>query len=1376
MATSNQQVSVALAQAVLPEGNPGDTPTQFDFVVTRSGETGAELSVGWEIQVAGTDPAEVNDLAPGQLTAGTVNFDAGEEQQTVSVFIAGDSAVEADEQFTLTLDANGLPAGTTLGTASAVATISNDDPTTVFISPSLAQAFDEGNPGGNPATFSYTLTREGDLNQELTVNWQVTPQGDFAVDVDDFGGSLPNGSVTFEAGASEANTPITFAASTDSAVEPDEQFQVELSLAASAPAGTLLQLEEVGGRIVNDDVLPPPEVSIADHSQAEGNEGTTDFTFTVSRTGDTTDEVTVDWAISLSGEADSGDFPLSQTANGQVTIPANETSTDLTLQVQGDALVEGNETFTVTLSNPTVGTLGQATATGTIENDDVLPPPEVSIADHSQAEGNEGTTDFTFTVSRTGDTTDEVTVDWAISLSGEANSGDFPLSQTANGQVTIPANETSTDLTLGVLGDALVEGNETFTVTLSNPTLGTLGQATATGTIENDDAAPPQGPVVTIEPVGSVIEGDVATTTPVTITLNRTSDNEDDLAQKTTVILSIEGITGVEDSAEGEDFVIRGGADTLPFQQKVVFQRNETTATETINVVGDRSFEPDERFIVKVLEVSNGTIGEPSEVEGTIVTDEQQVNVALVEPVLPEGDGQPGETPTQFEFVISRTGKTDESLDVKWDLVATEADPAGSQDFVEGQDITGMVSFLAGDTEKTVTVGIHGDTELEKDEFFKLRIKDDEFPDNAFLGQKEAVATIDNDESSVLIDPSLALEVVEGDSPDTAATFSYQLVRTGDTDKALTVSWAVKPREGADNPVDAEDFIDDALPAGAVTFAPGENGQDTPIGFSFQAKTDTVAEFDEDFQVELSLPPEDTGGTTLESPEVLGTNLDDDTGRLTISPPSKSLIEGDSGDQTPYTFTVTRSENFTGTATVKYTLKNTTTDESDFVPGQDFEDTLEFEDGDPAEKSITINVAGDFDFEGNETFEVSLTEPSPNVSIDPAQATAIGEIENDDQQVNVDLEDNIYSWSEGDPDSAESTFFAFNVTRTGKTEESLDVQWELVTTEPNPIDFATDLDPEQVTTGTVSFAPNVLEQTVWVEILGDYVIEEDEKFTLRLKSEGLPPNTSLRMAQVTATVRNDDALPEVYIGERGSPAPLFEGDEGSQAVTFTVSREGDPVRMSQPSSVEWEVDFANSTADENDLTGPLSGTVDFAPGGTQQEITVNVLGDLEIEPSESLWVRVFNPDDNASIGDGSQAYDTDRGELVILDDDITPPVLSFDPDSLNDGFEKIEGDEGLTAYTYPVLRAGNLKVRTTVDWQVTGGKDFMMAKSNDFVDGVFPSGTLTFEPGDERKDITVNVVGDTRAENPGGGTVQRDSVKPDGRDTRPVIRGVWHHL
>ena len=111
-----QQVSVTLDQAIRPEGNPGDQPTQFDFLVTRSGTTDEPLDVDWELRLAGTDPAEVNDFAPEQPTSGTVSFDAGVEQQTVSVFIAGDLSVELDEQFELALDANGLPEGTTLET------------------------------------------------------------------------------------------------------------------------------------------------------------------------------------------------------------------------------------------------------------------------------------------------------------------------------------------------------------------------------------------------------------------------------------------------------------------------------------------------------------------------------------------------------------------------------------------------------------------------------------------------------------------------------------------------------------------------------------------------------------------------------------------------------------------------------------------------------------------------------------------------------------------------------------------------------------------------------------------------------------------------------------------------------------------------------------------------------------------------------------------------------------------------------------------------------------------------------------------------------------------------------------------------------------
>ena len=106
-------------------------------------------------------------------------------------------------------------------------------------------------------------------------------------------------------------------------------------------------------------------------TQPEGNSGTTDFTFTVSRSGDTTGTTDVDFAITL-GDTDAADF--SGNTSGTVSFAANETTQTITLQVAGDTDAEPDETFTVTLSNPTNdATITTATADGTIQNDDGVP-------------------------------------------------------------------------------------------------------------------------------------------------------------------------------------------------------------------------------------------------------------------------------------------------------------------------------------------------------------------------------------------------------------------------------------------------------------------------------------------------------------------------------------------------------------------------------------------------------------------------------------------------------------------------------------------------------------------------------------------------------------------------------------------------------------------------------------------------------------------------------------------------------------------------------------------------------------------------------------------------------------------------------------------
>ena len=61
-----------------------------------------------------------------------------------------------------------------------------------------------------------------------------------------------------------------------------------------------------------------------------------------------------------------------------------------------------------------------------------------------------------------------------------------------SGTVTFAAGQTAKVITINVSGDTVVEANEQFTVTLSSASGASIGTATATGTITNDDAALPQ--------------------------------------------------------------------------------------------------------------------------------------------------------------------------------------------------------------------------------------------------------------------------------------------------------------------------------------------------------------------------------------------------------------------------------------------------------------------------------------------------------------------------------------------------------------------------------------------------------------------------------------------------------------------------------------------------------------------------------------------------------------------------------------------------------------------------------------------------------------------------------------------------------------------
>lgn len=114
--------------------------------------------------------------------------------------------------------------------------------------------------------------------------------------------------------------------------------------------------------------------------------------------------------------------------------------------------------------------------------------PALRISDVSLAEGNSGQTAFVFTVTLSQPSKQRVSVDFTTA-DGTATAG--PDYQAAAGTLTFGPGQTSKTITVLVNGDNDPERNEWFAVNLSGASHASLADATATGWIANDDAAPP---------------------------------------------------------------------------------------------------------------------------------------------------------------------------------------------------------------------------------------------------------------------------------------------------------------------------------------------------------------------------------------------------------------------------------------------------------------------------------------------------------------------------------------------------------------------------------------------------------------------------------------------------------------------------------------------------------------------------------------------------------------------------------------------------------------------------------------------------------------------------------------------------------------------
>ncbi len=226
----------------------------------------------------------------------------------------------------------------------------------------------------------------------------------------------------------------------------------------------------------------PASFSIDDVDLDEGDAGQTVFSFTVTRDHNL-HAATVDYATADDSAGAGSDY-ISQ-ALQTLDFPADGAlSQTVAIQVQGDALVEADETFFVNLSNPSVATIADDQGQGAIRNDDSA---QLTVADVAQSESDGGMT-FTATLSNPVDAA--VSVD-ASTQDGTALTTDNDYAAVSGQTLEFAAEETVQMFTVTINDDAKVEADETFLVTLSNlvdggrdVTPGSDGE----GSIENDDA------------------------------------------------------------------------------------------------------------------------------------------------------------------------------------------------------------------------------------------------------------------------------------------------------------------------------------------------------------------------------------------------------------------------------------------------------------------------------------------------------------------------------------------------------------------------------------------------------------------------------------------------------------------------------------------------------------------------------------------------------------------------------------------------------------------------------------------------------------------------------------------------------------------------
>jgi uncharacterized delta-60 repeat protein len=1218
-------ISMSLASVSISE-----SAATLNITATRTVASVGAVSVSFA--TADGTAAAGSDYTAASGTLSWANLEAG--SKTMSITVLDDAIEETDETFVVTLS---NPTGSVqLGTATTTVTIEDND--------------------ANPGTLRFTVATRDVSEAAATVQ----------IDVERFGGSLgevtvayatadgtalaggdyttTSGTLTWIDGARDTRSfsvPIV----NDTAREGDETFVLTLSNPTGGAVLGTPSTETV--TITNDDAANGLlGFSVSNASVTEG----TDVDLTVTRTAGSYGAVDVNYYTSNSSATAPDDYAE---ATGTLSWSDGDTSSRLvTVTTVDDETDEPAELFYVVLSEPTGGAdIGTGSVLVTLEDNDTGPPGTLRVLTATASVG-EANTQMSVTVTRTGGASGPASVDFTtqddtaaagqdyVAASGTLNWGDF--------------DSNSKSITIQLTDDTVDEPDETFFVLLSNATGATLDAAadTTTVTIVDNDLPPVPG-ILAVTGPASVSEA----AGNITYTFSRTGGTDGEVGLSYT--------TTADTATAGEDFTAASGTLTWADGDGV-------SKTVAVTIIDDAVDEPNEAFSMDISDPTGGaSLGNASRT--TLILD----NDVSGPGTLSIGGASVYETVGNAILSVYRSDGFDGAISV--DYVTTQDTALEGQDFTA---VSGTLNWADGDGgTKLISVPVINDQIEEPYESFTVNLSNP--GGGATISQSVGTVSIQDDD----VPGTLAFIQTATVVDETDGSMTVSVSRSIGNRGAVSVSYATT----AGSATDGSDFTGTS---GILSWADGDSANKS---FTIPILDDTAVEFDENFTVALSTP---TGGASLGNALLTVTIVSDEVpvpGTVRMVAPSLTVGEADG----TVNVAVERVVGSDGAVSIDYTTQVGTATAADFTPTSG---TLDWADGDTANKVIAVTIINDAAFEADEQFAVNLSNPQGGVIL--AEASTTVTIQSEDAPV-----PGVIGMASATASVNETAgTLTLSVTRTGGSDGTVGVSFATAA------GSATDGADFTGATGTLSWASgDTTDKTITVPILDDSDFEPDETFTVTLSS--VTGGASLGTDTTTVTIVNDDPAQQGRIEMASATASV---NETAGTVTITVNRVSG-------SDGAVGVDYATapgSATDGSDFTG-TAGSLSWADGDSAAKtIAVDILDDTDFELSETFTVALSNVSGGAVLG-------TDTTTVTIVNDDAgIPGTLGLTETA-------VAVDETAGTVTLTVTRTGGADDTVSVNYATAPGT----ATAADFT---ATSGTLTWANADAvSQTITVPITDDT---------------------------------